>query len=82
MDAAINIPRQSETAGSPRGTCEARAGVRHQTEGPVYLSIDLDALDPAHAPGVSHRGPGGLTVRNAAAAGLAVAAVKRKNARH
>ena len=33
--------------------------------GPVYLSIDLDGLDPAFAPGVSHREPGGLTVRGA-----------------
>ena len=31
--------------------------------GPVYVSIDLDGLDPAYAPGVSHREPGGLTVR-------------------
>lgn len=30
---------------------------------PVYISLDLDALDPAHAPGVSHREPGGLTTR-------------------
>src|SRR5262245_39465897 len=30
---------------------------------PVYLSIDLDALDPAFAPGVSHREPGGLSTR-------------------
>jgi agmatinase len=30
---------------------------------PVYLSIDLDALDPSCAPGVSHREPGGLTTR-------------------
>jgi agmatinase len=30
---------------------------------PVYVSLDLDALDPAHAPGVSHPEPGGLTVR-------------------
>jgi agmatinase len=33
-------------------------------EGPVYLSLDLDALDPAFAPGVSHPEPGGLTTRN------------------
>lgn len=32
-------------------------------EGPVYVSLDLDALDPAHAPGVSHPEPGGLTTR-------------------
>lgn len=31
--------------------------------GPLYLSIDLDALDPAYAPGVSHHEPGGLSVR-------------------
>lgn len=31
--------------------------------GPVYISIDLDALDPAFAPGVSHPEPGGMTVR-------------------
>ena len=30
---------------------------------PLYVSIDLDALDPAFAPGVSHHEPGGLTVR-------------------
>jgi arginase len=30
---------------------------------PVYVSIDVDALDPAFAPGVSHPEPGGLSVR-------------------
>lgn len=30
---------------------------------PLYISIDLDALDPAFAPGVSHHEPGGLSVR-------------------
>ena len=30
---------------------------------PVYLSIDLDGLDPAFAPGVSHPEPGGLSTR-------------------
>ena len=30
---------------------------------PVYLSIDLDCLDPAFAPGVSHHEPGGLSTR-------------------
>jgi arginase family enzyme len=32
-------------------------------EGPLYLSLDLDVLDPAFAPGVSHHEPGGLSVR-------------------
>lgn len=31
--------------------------------GPVYVSIDLDGLDPAYAPGVSHHEPGGLSTR-------------------
>jgi agmatinase len=30
---------------------------------PVYISMDIDALDPAYAPGVSHREPGGLSPR-------------------
>jgi agmatinase len=38
-------------------------GARPSVAGPVYVSIDLDGLDPAFAPGVSHREPGGLTVR-------------------
>lgn len=32
-------------------------------DGPLYISIDLDGLDPAAAPGVAHPEPGGLTVR-------------------
>ena len=30
---------------------------------PVYVSVDMDALDPAFAPGVSHHEPGGLSTR-------------------
>ena len=30
---------------------------------PLYVSIDLDGLDPAFAPGVAHPEPGGLTTR-------------------
>ncbi len=32
-------------------------------EGPVYVSLDLDALDPAFAPGISHHEPGGMSTR-------------------
>lgn len=32
---------------------------------PVYISFDMDALDPAFAPGVSHHEPGGLSTRQA-----------------
>ena len=31
---------------------------------PLYVSIDLDGLDPAFAPGVSHPEPGGLSTRD------------------
>ena len=31
--------------------------------GPVYVSLDLDVLEPMLAPGLSHPEPGGLTVR-------------------
>jgi agmatinase len=33
-------------------------------QAPLYVSIDLDALDPACAPGVSHHEPGGLQTRD------------------
>ncbi|MFN7030027.1 MAG: agmatinase [Sphingopyxis sp.] len=32
-------------------------------DGPLYISIDLDGIDPSAAPGVAHPEPGGLTVR-------------------
>lgn len=32
-------------------------------DAPLYISFDMDALDPAFAPGVSHHEPGGLSTR-------------------
>ena len=32
---------------------------------PLYISFDMDALDPAYAPGVSHHESGGLSTRQA-----------------
>lgn len=43
-----------------RGFDPARVSV---LAGPLYISIDLDGLDPSEAPGVAHPEPGGLTVR-------------------
>jgi arginase len=40
----------------------ARIG-RLEFSSPLYVSLDIDGLDPAFAPGVSHPEPGGLTVR-------------------
>lgn len=42
-----------------------REGLRLEFSGPVYISFDVDGLDPAFAPGVSHRQPGGLSTRQA-----------------
>jgi len=36
---------------------------RMKVEGPIYISFDMDVLDPAFAPGISHREPGGMSVR-------------------
>ncbi len=36
---------------------------QYHFDGPVYVSLDIDAIDPAFAPGVSHHEPGGLTTR-------------------
>jgi arginase len=40
---------------------------RVKVQGQVYISFDLDVLDPAFAPGVSHWEPGGMSVREAIA---------------
>jgi len=40
-----------------------RPDFRPDLTGPIYLSVDLDVLDPAFVPGVSHHEPGGLSTR-------------------
>ncbi len=47
-------------AGRWRDAIAVIAGLR----GPVYVSLDLDVLEPMLAPGLSHPEPGGLTVRD------------------
>lgn len=42
---------------------EIKLGLGWSFRNPLYISFDLDALDPAFAPGVSHHEPGGLTTR-------------------
>lgn len=42
---------------------EAIAAVR-AIEAPVYVSLDIDVLEPMLAPGISHPEPGGLSVRD------------------
>ncbi len=38
---------------------------RLKSAGPVYITFDMDVLDPAFAPGISHWEPGGMSVREA-----------------
>lgn len=42
-----------------------REGLALKFDGPLYISFDMDVLDPAFAPGVSHHEPGGLSTRQA-----------------
>ncbi len=35
----------------------------NELNSPLYISVDLDGIDPAYAPGVSHHEPGGLSSR-------------------
>ena len=44
---------------------DLNGSVQLEFDSPVYISFDIDALDPAFAPGVSHREPGGLSTRQA-----------------
>ncbi len=47
-----------------RGVDDAIGRIRDRVgDGPVYLSVDIDVLDPAHAPGTGTPEPGGLTSR-------------------
>jgi agmatinase len=39
-------------------------GLELAFDSPLYLSLDMDVLDPAFAPGVSHHEPGGLSTRD------------------
>jgi agmatinase len=38
-------------------------GLSLSFDGPLYVTLDMDCLDPAFAPGVSHYEPGGFNVR-------------------
>jgi arginase len=42
-----------------------REGTQFDFDTPVYVSFDLDVIEPGLAPGISHREAGGFTVRQA-----------------
>lgn len=39
--------------------------LRNSLKGPVYITFDIDSIDPAYAPGTGTREPGGFTSREA-----------------
>jgi agmatinase len=45
-----------------------RDGIQLEFDTPVYVSFDLDVIEPGLAPGISHREAGGFSVRQALAA--------------
>lgn len=53
------IERHGVEAHAWRGPAPIPESLRF--ERPLYVSIDIDALDPAFAPGVSHHEPGGMS---------------------
>jgi arginase len=56
--------RQAERFGVETfAPAEDLAAVLSSLSPPLYLSLDLDVLDPAFAPGISHYEPGGLSTR-------------------
>jgi len=57
--------RQAERFGvETYGVTDDWTAVLASLRAPLYLSIDLDVLDPAFAPGISHYEPGGLSTRD------------------
>ncbi|UQX89843.1 agmatinase [Jatrophihabitans telluris] len=63
-DRALGFATVSTEDIARRGVDEALDRIRERVAGlPIYLSIDIDVLDPSHAPGTGTPEPGGLTTR-------------------
>jgi agmatinase len=63
-DQRLGFASISTTQVARRGVDEAIDRIRDRVGGrPVYVSVDIDVLDPAHAPGTGTPEPGGLTTR-------------------
>ncbi len=63
-DARLGFATVSTLDVARRGVDDAIDRVRERVGAlPVYVSIDIDVLDPAHAPGTGTPEPGGLTTR-------------------
>ena len=63
-DRKLGFATVSTTDVARRGVDDAIDRVRERIgDRPVYVSVDIDVLDPAHAPGTGTPEPGGLTTR-------------------
>ena len=63
-DRKLGFATVSTTDVARRGVDDAIDRVRDRVgDRPVYVSVDIDVLDPAHAPGTGTPEPGGLTTR-------------------
>jgi agmatinase len=62
----MNLHQQQQAANFDVETIQMKAWdpfFKLTFDGPVYISLDMDVLDPAFAPGISHYEPGGLSTR-------------------
>ena len=63
-DAALGYAIVSTSELSRGGVEQAISRIRERVgERPIYVSVDIDVLDPAHAPATGTPEPGGLTTR-------------------
>jgi agmatinase len=63
-DKELGFATVTTTDVARRGTDQAVDRIRERVgDRPVYVSVDIDVLDPAHAPGTGTPEPGGLTTR-------------------
>jgi agmatinase len=64
QDSDLGFRQIGTEAVAELGTAEIAARVRERVgDAPVYVSVDVDVLDPAHAPGTGTPEAGGLTSR-------------------
>jgi guanidinobutyrase / D-arginase len=63
-DKELGFATVTTTDVARHGTDQAVDRIRERVgDRPVYVSVDIDVLDPAHAPGTGTPEPGGLTTR-------------------
>jgi arginase len=62
----MNPHQEKQAEGFKVETIDMKAwnsSIKLALNGPVYISLDMDVLDPGFAPGVSHPEPGGFSTR-------------------